>query len=400
MSHSSSEFQDEYPVIPQTTYEFFEDLVDCIEGAKTEVGIMAMQFEEGPATGEILDKIISAHHRGVKSHVDFDPYVQRMTRVWNRDVMHGLPLWCSQDRRERDHSRILTEKRLRSLGDLGILHIPKQASPLHPKKRFGVNHIKLAYADDAAWLMTGNLTDPDIYLPGWRGDPGDYQEGWDASKIIGMHNSAVRFVHPALVRTVKQIANAACEGRLSTDQVPVDLDGYELFTTNGRRGITPTYQRALEMIDRAKEQILFITQYPPDGPLLDRLLAKTKEEVFVSIPIQPKGDHRLGRFPYSLMNAKFRAESLPARKDFFNVEERILPSHNKALIVDEKEILYGTDNLLYSLMRLVGSKEVSLWSNDEAFVRGMAAMLFSLEFGGGFHISGYDTHDPFFMLGE
>jgi len=152
--------------------------------------------------------------------------------------------------------------------------------------------------------------------------------------------------------------------------------------------MTPTYECALAMIDRAEEQILFISQYPPDGPLLKKLLAKAKKDVFVSIPVQPKGDHRLKCSPYNVMNALFLLAAKGAEEDFFNVEERILPSHNKALIVDEKEILYGTDNLLYSLMCFVGSKEVSLWSNDETFVRAMGDMLFSLDFGGGIHSVG------------
>jgi len=204
----------EYPVIPQTTYEFFEDFVDCIKDAEEEVGIMVMQFEEGPATGEILDEVVAARRRGVATHIDLDPYAQRMTRVWNRDVMRGIPLESKEDRRERDRNRTLTNKRLSDLDDLGILHIPKKASLIHPIERFGVNHIKLAYADDAAWLMTGNLTDSDIYLPGWREDAGDCEDEQDASKMIGMHNSAIRFMHPGLVEATKMIAKLACKTNL------------------------------------------------------------------------------------------------------------------------------------------------------------------------------------------
>jgi hypothetical protein len=115
-----------------------------------------------------------------------------------------------------------------------------------------------------------------------------------------------------------------------------------------------------ELSSHKPTKIYLVSQYVPDGKLLNALLNAAAHGAEVQIPLQPAEDYRLQSPGYRTMYWNFRRKF----DDELKTWHRENPSHIKCLIVEyddgTRSMLFGTDNFLTILQKYVRNTELAI----------------------------------------
>jgi phosphatidylserine/phosphatidylglycerophosphate/cardiolipin synthase-like enzyme len=124
------------------------------------------------------------------------------------------------------------------------------------------------------------------------------------------------------------------------------------------------FSHAINMINNAKNQIIFASQLPPEPALLYPLVKAAKKGIDIEIILPEKKDKSVSSFPYSMVykfasqiSKKYGIKIHHSSKGFI---------HAKILIVDEL-VLVGSHNLSYAGV-VAGTVELSAEIKDKRFV--------------------------------
>ena len=141
---------------------------------------------------------------------------------------------------------------------------------------------------------------------------------------------------------------------------------YRLLSDTGRWGKSGIYEAAMEMAGRAQSSVLYVSQFVPEGRLLNRLIGKAKSGVAVEVMTSNPEDEALSRWPYKLWYRSFKKRTMGiANIKLIHGSRKV---HAKYLGVDLREGMFGSHNLFWPLA-LIGTKEIMIYCTNKALIR-------------------------------
>jgi len=326
----------------QRPFDFFEDLLQTIARAKRRVYVEAMLFESGEHMDKLGTALLSAARRGVEVKLIYDWVSARYTHNELRffpEIRTDRRLVNTQVH-QRTH-QLTHELRQAGVGVTIINH------PVLWEYGFPVinrNHSKLYIVDDyCGWVGGVNLSD------------------------VSLQNTdcMVKTFSSCLIEALSDYFLSVWNRTLIKDYSVSCGDAFHLYIDSGKHGKSLIYKTGLAMVSQAKKHIVFVSQYVPNGPLLQALLLKAKENTPITIITSSRDNNMFTAFPYRFFYTYFRSQirKYPSIR-FFHYTQKI---HAKLLIIDNEEIFIGSHNMAYSGV-LFGTQEISLWSRDEGLV--------------------------------
>ena len=216
------------------------------------------------------------------------------------------------------------------------------------------NHIKMYVIDERiAWIGGLNLFDAAF-------ENIDLMVKTDNEKII-----------TALLNQFEKVNK-----NRNSDNYSVEFgNDYSLYVDVGKHGKSIIYDKAIDLIKEAKKNILFMSQYVPDGPLLGELIKASKRDIAITVITSSDKDALFEHYPSKLtyLYFKFIIKRYPNIK-LINLKKHM---HIKLLMVDNKLAITGSNNLTFSGV-LFGTEEIMLKISDmnllgqlEKFISGL-----------------------------
>jgi len=332
-----------------TPNDFLGDFLAEAKNAKRSIYLQSMNFEAGDALSRIEAVLSPALDRGLRVNITID---------WvSRRFLHGnlplLPVARPSSRAHRDRHVRESEALRKRLVDKGATFVttntPNFLNNLFPMVRR--NHIKLYMVDEKiAWMGGVNLFD-------------------DAFKKVDL---MVRFEEKDIVNALHQQFFMVNRLRSVADYAKKLGDNFTLFVDTGKIEQSIIYAEALKQIEQAKGSIVFMSQFVPDGVLLNQLIAATKRGVGVEVFTSPGKNVLFTKYPTKLAYAFFRLRI----KGHPAIVFRHLPRdvHAKLLIIDGKTALFGSHNYTYTGV-LFGTEEIMMETTDTELVKQIQSFL-------------------------
>lgn len=336
-----------------TPNDFLDDFLAEASKAKQSIYLQSMNFEAGEVLDRIEAVLIPALERGIRVNITID-WVSRI-------FVHGhLPLLPMARPFRRSH----WERHVKASEQLRARLVAKGATfvttntPTFLNRQFPMmrrNHIKLYMVDERiVWMGGVNLFD-------------------EAFKKIDL---MVRFEDDQTVRALHQQFFMVNQLRSSADYSKKLRDDYTLYVDTGKIEQSIIYRQALRQIDDAKKSIVFMSQFVPDGPLLNKLIEATKRGVQVEVLSSPRQNVLFTKYPTKLTYKFFRFKI----KKHPLITFTHLPQdvHAKLLLVDDSIALFGSHNYTYSGV-LFGTEEIMMETTDEKLLKQILALLSDLK---------------------
>lgn len=332
-----------------TTQEYFTDLTRRISEAAPGDRVMLATmvfYPEDPAVGRLMDALRAAARRGVQVSLIVDAYsflVQGGRRLGPLFFHRTLPENFSAAFGPVHAALIGLQS---SGGRYAVINVPgrRYSNPIG-----GRSHIKFAIINDRIYVGGCNL-DKSTHL--------DMMTAWDDA------------------RTARWLGELA-EAMLATGSARLALEGKDisqgvsesasLLVDAGVAGRSLIYEKALGLIDAAREHITITCQYFPDFVTTRRLRAAHSRGVKVEIYYNKPSKHV---WPYSVLHYGVEQTSrreLP--KSFFvHVVRENLPYLHAKLIATEQGAIIGSHNYVSAGITL-GTAEIALLNTDPEFAR-------------------------------
>jgi phosphatidylserine/phosphatidylglycerophosphate/cardiolipin synthase-like enzyme len=330
------------PAIVQTAPVFLQDFLQKAQAAQNKVLIQSMVFE----TGEMMEKLAPILAAKAQEGVD----VQLEIDWVSRRFIHGhLPLLPVLSSEERQYNRLLHTKNWQVREELmskgvKITEINQASLISQFLPMFRRNHVKLFIVDDKfGWVGGVNLLD----------------------RAFSCQDFMVRFDQIDEIKTLEEQffrvnANRPrqnLENRLNKTDI--------LLTDAGKIANSIIYRRALELINTAKSDLCFVSQFVPEGQVRDALMSASARGVNVEIV----NSFSAAKAKWSAAHkAAYRAFLFQLRRhpsiSFRHSTERI---HAKLLIADSQTALFGSHNLVDTGV-LMGTEEIAVHTSDPDLV--------------------------------
>ncbi|MDO8497924.1 MAG: phosphatidylserine/phosphatidylglycerophosphate/cardiolipin synthase family protein [bacterium] len=318
----------------QTTEEFFEDFKREVENAKERIYIQTMNFEIGPRLLPLAQVLVKKAKEGVDVRITMDWVYKRYVG----DDLRLLPLFNREKRKYKERVHTENERVIQELKDAGAhIEVVNKAYFLpFLVPIIGRNHKKIYIVDTkAAWLGGINFFDGSFYAVDFMVK---FQDDSIIKKLVQEYFKIERHKHREDVSVV-----------LNSDM--------NLLLDSGKRGSSIIYQEAIDMVRRAKETIQFVSQLPPDGKLLEAIVGAVEKGIKVELYTSKETSRQFNDFPYNTLYLHFqnRAKQYPGLR-LNHLLDRL---HAKLLIVDNKEALFGSHNLVH-LGVMLGTEEIAI----------------------------------------
>ncbi|OGK18547.1 hypothetical protein A3D80_01170 [Candidatus Roizmanbacteria bacterium RIFCSPHIGHO2_02_FULL_40_13b] len=334
-----------------TPYEFITDLIDNIDRAHDTVWIQTMYFETGNHTKLLEKALIRARKRGVEVKI----YIDWITEKYANGELDIFPSFSkvrrTSNKNTRHASRMMFELFEKNSIEVIFTNQPNTIQRIVPI--VGRNHIKLFLVDQVGWIGGMNLGDKNF-------------ESIDL--MVKMQNISVV---QSLYNQFLKINSLS----LSQDHmVTCDFEN-NLLVDKGLRGQSIIFKKALELTSHAQSNIIYISQFTPDSELLSNIIESAKQGINISIITSYKKDKVYSQFPFNCIYSYFihKIKSYPNIK-LVHKNQHV---HAKLLIVDEKEVLFGSHNMT-KLSVFLGTQELSLYSRDKELVTELTEYAHSL----------------------
>lgn len=317
--------------------EFFQTFIAQVDQARRSVYLQSLTFESGRVMDIVAPALIRAAQRGVQVEIHVD---------WlAKDYVHGkialTPRFSPSQRRyaaelhRRNHH--ITEQ-LRQAGVV-ITFVNKPDWLAKIISVAGRNHMKLYMVDEKiVWLGGVNVLDAAV-------DHLDFM---------------VSYTDQTLIQALKR---AFFRNKLQDEVVTFGEDS-SLLIDGGKRGKSIIYEHALGLIDQAEREIVFISQFVPERKLLKALVTRAKEGCQVTIMTSPKTLMQFSQWPYKLTYLHCRRELKKVNVVIHHLPEKV---HCKLLLVDGREAIFGSHNLVETGIRL-GTAEVGIQTTEPELI--------------------------------
>ncbi len=319
---------------------YYKDILNKANLAKKRVWYAGMYFVVGHATGILENTLIKAAQRGVDARLRIDSISDFM--------LHEGKIFFGRKPKPKDNSHPF-EKETTDQIFLNLEASDVLVTKTNPFGRigelvpiFGRNHGKMTVIDDLVWV--GGLNFSDVF----------FSEG------VADYN--VRMGRPGVVRAVADHFKKTDENRIARDY-SIECDSeYKFLADAGKRGESIIYDGAQKMVDEAlpHEEIIFISQHFPDGPLLDKLISRSKKGNPVTIIASHKNKKRIPKNPNSI---EFEVKRRISNAENLSVLYYPGHVHAKLLMVGQRKALFGSHNLVTIGIRL-GTEEIAIQTTD------------------------------------
>ncbi len=327
----------------QDPNKFIKDFIKEVAKAKKRVWIQTMYFEVGNKTKIFEEALIKA----VKKGIDVRVVIDWSTRRHIKEKIHLMPILPIRSK-NREELKVLTrrsEKILEKLEEAGIKVILANQPGVngHIVPFLKRSHAKIFIVDNLFWTGGINLTDAAF-------DNIDFM---------------IKFKHQKLIDSISKQFPQLSKKETKNYLFDVD-DNYRLLIDNGRYNKSIIYNHAVKMVERAKKEIVFVSQYVPDGILLKKLVQKAKERVNVIIITSHREHKVFTKFPYTPLYKRLRSKI--KYNPYIKLVHCSKKVHAKLLEVDKKEVIFGSHNFVKTTV-WVGTQEISIHSKDEKLIR-------------------------------
>lgn len=143
-------------------------------------------------------------------------------------------------------------------------------------------------------------------------------------------------------------------------------NGDQLFVDGGQKGKSIILDKALEMVGNATKSVRAVSFFTTDGEFAKTLSESTERGIDVEV-IRPEGQWGLSIF--GALDVKNRVQMRIRRQHvpFFDTPQWI---HAKLLIVDDKDVMFGSHNLMKSGVD-AGTKEIAMRTQHREVVSGL-----------------------------
>ena len=314
----------------QNPTEFFQSFKSYSSRAKKNIWIQTMNFDPGKYIDEIVQILIQAAKNGVDVRINVDWLAERFF-----EGKYNI-LYIKKDPRVEDFN----QKRQRmylSLQSAGVQLTITNKSNLFTSvfPSYRRNHIKMFVVDnEIAWiggvnLMKYSFENLDVMV-----------KTTDESIIQVLIDQFPRVNR--LRRVCDHITNCNIDTSFMVD--------------SGRHGRSLIYQEVLKTISNAQKNIIFISQYPPDGKSLKKIIGLSHRGVKTTVITSHRTDFVFTSFPqniiYNLLISRIKNNP---NIELIHFSKKV---HIKLIIVDYKHAIFGSHNFS-QLGGLFGTEEIA-----------------------------------------
>lgn len=302
---------------------FMSRLKEVAEHAKHTLLVQAMTFEGDDAGIQLIDLMINSPAKSKRLLID-----SYSKKVINDHFIFSIKFLIDKDFRKEIRA---TRSLLKEAESLGI-----QVKFTNPIGWFGQkyplrNHKKMIVVDKKVSYLGGvNFS--------------DHNFSW--------HDMMIELNDEEVGNALFNDFNETWEGNNQSKKVSARIG--EIFFLNGSKS-KKLYHTFFEEIRSARESIHIISPYISE-PLLGVLQSVSKGGVRVTI-ISPKENNK------SIFKNIILSEN---EKGYFNLEEFGGMSHMKAILVDNKKLIFGSSN--YDLISYYFEQEVVMISYDQLLI--------------------------------
>lgn len=328
--------------IVQNPQQFLEDFAQQAKKAQKRICLQSMLFEYGEALAKLEPILISKAKEGVDVQINADWVSQRYSEG-NPNIIP--PLWGPKRKRMLDihHANKLLINRLTDAG-VKIIMINQPKLPTRIISIFRRNHKKLYIVDDTAWLGGVNLFDL-------------------AFKNIDL---MVKFTDPSFAELATHEFYKVDDNKSNDNYRIAFRAGYELLVDTGVIGRSLIYDEAIGLIRQAKESVVFISQFVPEGKLLDSLLEASERNIAISVITSPRSHQYFTKFPYKIPYHRFLSRIKNSKQILFSHQDTM--THAKLLIVDGESAIFGSHNLI-STGGTLGTEEIAIKTEHKELLK-------------------------------
>jgi phosphatidylserine/phosphatidylglycerophosphate/cardiolipin synthase-like enzyme len=325
----------------QKPYEFLDDFKRTAEHATQGVYVQSMNFEPGRVTNIISNILTIAANKGLETYLTFD-------WVHQKYIYSDLPLLPFLTPTQKELKRTLDAARndyFTKLKNAGVKIIVTNANLgglLFPA--FKRNHIKMYIVDsDVAWIGGLNLFDAAF-------ENADFM---------------IKFTDKNIIQAIKK-QYFMSNNKRAKNNYAISCNGETTFLVDvGKINNSIILKTAIDIAKTATKSIYFISQFLPDGKLLDVLINKAQKGIEVKIITSKKEDIKFQTLPYKPFYHYF----LHKIEKYKNIHLIHTPTtvHAKLIIADESQALFGSHNLVMSGV-LLGTEEIAVRTHQHSLV--------------------------------
>lgn len=326
-------------------HNFVDDFREIGFQAKHRLWAQTMYMNPGAMVDNISEVLIKGVEKGVDSKFQIDYY----TFMINGKSMVSLPSFNRKSKNEKLEGIKNKRAALEELKNRNV-NVRITNTPLFPKVSFpflGRNHIKLAIADDVAWV--GGLSYQD--------------EDFDKEDFM------MRLTDPSIVNVLANQFDQVNESRATKDQfIPCNDETY-VMTDRGDRGKSLILDVALNLVGRATQNVKLTTQFALNGEMEKTLYEAYKQGVDVTVYVSE--NESISEF-YGRELDRFNKKITKIRRPDFPYAESKKRIHAKTLLVDFNQNgdgvgIIGSHNFV-GLGVTLGTAELSILSRNGNFL--------------------------------
>lgn len=327
--------------------EWWQRFLNEAKTAKKSIYLQSLTFEAGEMLDPVVPVLCAAAQRGVqvRLHIDWvaqfyvHGHIKFLPRLNFRDRAYAEEIW----QRNRQHVASLRQ------AGVEVVFTNKFMWWQVGIKIAGRNHQKIYVVDEEiAWMGGVNLLD----------------------KNLQALDLMVEFHDPTRVQAIVKAFWAIDQHRLPQDLVERFSSHDQLLVDRGARGQSAIYDAALNLVTSAKREIQFISQFIPEGQLRKLLLQKARDGVRVTVFTSALQDRKYHTLPYRPVYQKFLLDTRGIKSfEFLHLPQAV---HAKVLLVDGREVIVGSHNLVEMGVNL-GTQEIAYHSSELTFVQWFVA---------------------------
>jgi cardiolipin synthase A/B len=337
----------------QSPFEFLEDFKERIKHAQERVWLQAMVIESGEVLDSVAPLLIDAAKRGVDVRLYYDWVTQRYLHGHIRLTPTLNSTLVQQEQKQHMRNAKLWDK-LRKRG-VKVVEVNRPIFGRHAFPVMGRNHIKIYVVDNATWMGGINFFD----------------------SSFNNLDFMVRFTDQAVVGALCAQFMMVNAERPKKDYVKRTGEWGVLVVDAGKQGKSLIYDQAYDMVEKANDEVIFVSQLVPENSILELLLEKAKKGVRVIIYTSHPEDSTFTKYPLRYFYTTFRKELKKASGSitFIHLNKKI---HAKLIVVDGKEAMFGSHNFVESGVQM-GTQEISLRTQNPELLRQLLEFVISLK---------------------
>lgn len=325
----------------QSPREFLDDFIKHAKHAKKRIYAQCMIIESGEAMDLIEPVLIQKAKEGVDVRFTID-------WVWQKYVHAEPDVFPVLNPKTRQYNHVLHKKTfdlIKRWSDAGINFTVTNPPGFISSKLpiFRRNHTKIYVVDDEA-VWVGGINFFDLAFE-WI----DFM---------------VKFTDPDFITPIAEQFHKVNEKRPNNNYITTLDKENKLVVDAGKIGDSIIYDQAIELIRQAKKSLLFVSQFVPDGRILDEIIKAYKQGVTCTIMTSNKDYRTFTKFPY---NRPYHAFLNKTKDTSLILHHQRTQAHAKLIIVDDKVAMFGSHNFV-NVGVILGTEEIAVRTENPELI--------------------------------